>query len=144
MKCKFCGSELKDSDVYCGKCGNKYSSESYCKKCGKKVEDGNAFCSNCGEPVDNYEEVEIRTQTQNTQQPQANETPTIGILAIVFGALGGILGLIFSIIGLSLYTTPTYRTYCKIGLWLVVGWALITIIVSATTSCAASSYHSYY
>ena len=147
MKCQVCGNELKESDSFCGKCGNKVSKEIYCKKCGNKVEKDNNFCSNCGEPAIEVEndvqpKVEFH-QTENMQSDnsQQNESPTIGILAIVFGALGGLLGLIFSIVGLSTYSNPTYRSYCKIGLWLVVGWAAISIIVSCTTSCAVMSYY---
>ncbi len=64
-----------------------------CKKCGAVV-DGKQFCSQCGEPVN---------AVVKPAQPQGNHTQVLvfGILGLALGFATGIVGLIFSILGIS-------------------------------------------
>lgn len=106
----------------------------YCQNCGAKIDDSAVVCPACG------------CQTRDLKV-EKEETSLYGILAIVFGALGGWLGLVFGIIGLKTYKNETYRKYCKIGIGLFVAWvviAIILIVVSIVTVAAAgSAYYSF-
>ena len=70
-----------------------------CQNCGANV-DGKSFCSQCGTPV-------VRQPAYQTAprviQPQGRPTEVLvlGILGLALGCATGIVGLIFSIIGLS-------------------------------------------
>lgn len=106
----------------------------FCQKCGAQIDDNAVVCPHCG------------CQTSDLKV-EKEETSTYGILAIVFGALGGWLGLVFGILGLKTYKNETYRKYCKIGIGLFVAWvviAVIMIIVSIVTVVAAGSAIDYY
>lgn len=95
----------------------------FCSNCGREYKDGEKFCSNCG--------TNFQCNCQ-TKQVQTSENSVWGILAIVFGALGGgSLGLIFSIVGLCVYKTPSNRRNAWIGLGLTIAWTIIelTLIV---------------
>lgn len=90
----------------------------YCANCGNQIDDYVTICPFCG--------VQVMPVVQ-----QAPETSTIGILAIVFGALGGWLGLLFGIIGLCTNKEPNNRRNCKIGIGLFCVWIVIDIIIIA-------------
>ncbi|MDE6656831.1 MAG: zinc ribbon domain-containing protein [Anaeroplasmataceae bacterium] len=88
----------------------------YCSHCGAEVNDEAVVCVKCGCSLG----------------PVKEETSVFGILSIVFGALGGWLGLVFGIIGLCTYKEEANRKKCKIGIGLFIGWmALIFILVLA-------------
>lgn len=113
----------------------------FCKKCGKEVENSAEFCKFCGtKVVDETNEPKTRPTYQHSEQ-RTIESSAIGILAIIFGAFGGLLGLIFSIIGLSIYKEPQNRTNCKIGLGLFVGWIVIVIILALSTRATSPYYY---
>ena len=71
-----------------------------CQNCGANV-DGKAFCPQCGAPVNQQAPVQAPYNAVQPQQPLGNPTKVL-----VFGIIGlalcelGIVGLIFSIIGL--------------------------------------------
>ena len=93
----------------------------------RTVENGNQnIADSCFNPHSTYQQASGRPQDSYCNQRQ--ETNTVGICAVVFGALGGWLGLIFSIIGLSTYKTPERRMMCKIGLGLFIGWFAICLM----------------
>jgi len=96
----------------------------YCSKCGKELNDETEYCPYCG--AEQYAAV-----SRPSEETAQNESSTLGVLSIVFGALGGLLGLVLSIIGLSTYKNETNRTYCKIGLGLCCMWVFILVIVFA-------------
>ncbi len=89
----------------------------YCSHCGAEAEDDAAFCVKCGRSLG----------SSNKTQPA--ESPIFGILSIVFGALGGWLGLIFGIIGLSSYKEQNNKSMCKIGIGLFIGWMVILFLL---------------
>lgn len=121
----------------------------YCSCCGKEIREDERYCDNCGQNNEGYvekksiETVEIyqqansnsaNVQASNTSQQNniktiKEESAAIGVLAMIFGILGGWLGLMFSIIGLCTYQNPEHRTKCKIGLGFFIGWSVIAIIL---------------
>ena len=78
----------------------------YCKNCGKEIDDNSTFCPYCGQQIaenaDKFYNNGYNNQNNNNNNNK-KESQVIGILAIVFSALGGFLGIIFSIIGLVIY-----------------------------------------
>lgn len=75
----------------------------YCQHCGSQINDNAVVCPHCGCQVR-----EIKMELP--------ERAVIAYLSVIFGALGGVLGLVFGIIGLKTYRNATYRKYCKIGI----------------------------
>ena len=130
-----------------------------CSCCGREITDKDRFCPNCGENNEAYVEV-VETpkplESQVINQSVANtsinsSTPLyvynqtrvvhvrregkgLGICALVFSILGGWLGLVLSIIGLSTYQDPENRKLCKIGLGFFIGWFIFCIILSIALS----------
>ena len=102
----------------------------YCSKCGAELADDAVVCTKCGCAVENTAQ---QPQQQTTATP-AKEGKVLGILAIIFGALGGILGLILSIIGICTYKQPANRRNCYIGLALFVVWVVIYIVYYAVSA----------
>lgn len=96
----------------------------YCSHCGAEIEDNAVVCPQCGAPVNEIPESE----------KIKNESSTLGILSIVFGALGGWLGLLFGIIGLCTYKKKENKQKCIIGMCLFAAWIVILIVIAAAAS----------
>ena len=74
-KCSKCGSELKEGQKFCMKCGTPATANSpvavkrqpieaaVCANCGNPLKPGQKFCMKCGTPV------RVATQQQPNQQP---------------------------------------------------------------------------
>lgn len=91
----------------------------FCKKCGKECLDEAVICIHCGCLLDDNMSIVRKNDV---------ESPAIGILSIIFAVLFWFVGLIFSIIGLNIYTLPKNKLLCKIGLIITCVWAGIVII----------------
>lgn len=137
MFCKNCGKQISDDANFCPCCGYGVLEDdgSHCPNCGAEIAADANFCSKCGKTLGpdtqtNY----ITPQNTNTyaQNAQTQETSTIGILAIIFGAMGGWLGLLFAIIGLCIYKKPENKQKCYIGLGLFLAWVVIAGLIMAT------------
>jgi len=87
----------------------------YCEKCGSELMDEAVICPNCGCPT-----------KENKKEGKA-----LGVCAIVFGVLGGWLGLVLGIIGLSIYKERPNRTNSLIGLIFSCIWSVIWIVLKA-------------
>ncbi|MDO5330831.1 MAG: zinc-ribbon domain-containing protein [Bacillota bacterium] len=99
----------------------------YCPKCGKEYEEGTVFCPSCGNKVGGYSNDQF---TASSDYPTSTSAPKVlGILSIVFGALGGWIGLVLGIIGLCIDRERRYRTYNIVGICLFLGWVLIYFII---------------
>jgi len=49
MKCKNCGSELKENSKFCAYCGSNTSvHQKYCTNCGNSLVEGADYCVKCG------------------------------------------------------------------------------------------------
>ena len=83
-----------------------------CKKCGYELSSNETKCPICGE------ENSIISSIGNTDNSKSvlPESKAIAVLAIVFSCLGGWLGIVFAIVGLSQYKEPQNRMKCKIAL----------------------------
>ena len=96
MKCVKCGSDLKESQKFCMKCGTPVSanpqsaavsssaSAAVCSKCGNPLNPGQKFCMKCGTPV-----------SAAPQQPQGQSGEkgwfTDGVRAVANAVTGGAL-----------------------------------------------------
>lgn len=72
----------------------------FCKNCGQQVDDNAEFCPNCGAKVKEAPAENVPTYTNQNQPTQTNKTNGFAIAGFILAFFGGILGLIFSIIGL--------------------------------------------
>ncbi len=88
-----------------------------CSHCGQEVADHLEVCPNCGSAMNQKDSDEKK------------ESGTLGILAIVFGALGGWLGLVLGIVGLCSYKKKENKRNCIIGMCLFAGWVVFIIIL---------------
>lgn len=106
----------------------------FCKNCGNQIDDDAQFCGKCGAannvPTVNYQ-----------QNVGANgESNVWGILAIVFSCLGGILGLIFSIVSLCVYKPGSpNRKLGWIGFGISMAWIVLTIILFIAVGIGAAA-----
>ena len=104
----------------------------YCKNCGKEIDDNSTFCPYCGQQIaenaDKFYNNGYNNQNNNNNNNK-KESQVIGILAIVFSALGGFLGIIFSIIGLVIYKEESNKKLCKIGLIITAAWFVLGFIL---------------
>ena len=72
----------------------------FCRNCGKEIHDSALVCPNCGVPTDNMQ--------NQVQVPVAQQKHTFAIIGFIFSFFGSLLGLIFSIMGLSNSKKPEY------------------------------------
>ena len=153
MKCLCCGRELTSSDRFCPNCGEnnesyvevvQQSNQNYSQQANVStnqpiyqpinrvpihLNDNDNFANQNNVPQNQNQPVFIYNQTHINPQSVKTESKAIGILAIVFSALGGWLGLLFSIIGLSTYQEPENRLLCKIALFIFLGWVALLILL---------------
>lgn len=52
MKCKNCGANLPDTDLFCDQCGWKVVKERRCPECNAPLREGTKFCPKCGMLID--------------------------------------------------------------------------------------------
>ena len=108
----------------------------FCSRCGTQLEDNDVFCPSCGEVCDTTvvnNANNNRNSSQNNRQTMSKrekETKTLGILSIIFGALGGVVGLILGIICVSRDKNGPYAKYGYIGIGLSSIFMLINIASS--------------
>lgn len=92
----------------------------FCSHCGKEIMDEAEICPNCG--------CETETKKTNSSPTQKTESSTIGILAITFSILGGIFGLILSLVGWTCYDDPENVSLCKTAFWISMAWIIIPLV----------------
>ncbi|MBP5343438.1 zinc-ribbon domain-containing protein [bacterium] len=114
----------------------------FCSNCGKEIDDNSKYCPYCGaiNEFDGTTSTKTVVEENNDKRYERfrdyenaeyfNETPTIGILALVFSILGGYLGLIFGIIGLVKYKQPKNRRRCTAAIVIFVVWLFISILLA--------------
>lgn len=92
----------------------------YCRYCGNLLDDSASFCTACGKPQG--------VITAPVQAVTPTEPAVFAYLAVVFGALGGILGLVFSLLGLAKCKEKKNRKLCYIGLTCFGIWAILSLV----------------
>lgn len=97
----------------------------FCSKCGAEINDEAVVCPKCGC------ETELGRQNR-LPQSSSSGAKVCGILSVVFGALGGWLGLVFGIICLAIDKDKKYRILGIVGISLFAVWIIIFIIVAST------------
>ena len=118
-----------------------------CSNCGSEVAQSEKICGNCGEnnayyvqpyqpPPQQPYQPQGQPYGQQYAQPQTQtkESKAYAILALIFGALGGWLGLLFGIIGLVKYKGDIHsseRVMCWIGIGLWIFWFVANIVLLA-------------
>ena len=127
MKCSCCGKELTSKDRYCPNCGQ--NNPDYVKP----IEEPKPEPEEQSAPKATYE----APQRPNYAQPPhvvyvERESIAISVLSLVFGLLGGWLGLLFGIIGLCRYKEPGNRGRCIAGIACWAVWVVILLIVTLT------------
>ena len=134
-----------------------------CSKCGANIPDGSTFCTACGAAVEaapaQAAPQPVAAQPAGVQTVSASKVLTWGILGLAFAG-SGLLGLIFSIIGLkkgklflaengSLFgQAKVGRTLAKVGLILsivmMVFWVIYIAVVGIFVGTVASNATYYY
>ena len=99
----------------------------YCSKCGSELLDEAVVCPKCGCET----EYGVSQKEKAKQIEDNNGAKTFGILSLVFGALGGILGLIFGITCIKKDKTGNYKPMGIIGIVLFAVWVVVYGIISA-------------
>lgn len=51
-KCKYCGSQNEDDNLFCTECGKELPKGMVCPNCGTFLDVGHTFCSNCGKKIE--------------------------------------------------------------------------------------------
>jgi len=88
----------------------------YCPKCGKLNDEGAVFCKHCGASLsqDNtisFDQLNRGNSPMGQLQAEARRATTFGILSIVFGALGGLLCIIFAFMNISRVNAVNYMNF---------------------------------
>ena len=103
----------------------------FCKNCGKEINDEAVICVGCGCSVKNES---TPTTTQDYQYPI--ESTTIANCALIFAFLVPIVGVILSIIGLTKYRTPEFRSRCVTSLIVsTIVWVVSFFIYISISFC---------
>lgn len=92
----------------------------YCTNCGNELKDEAVICPKCGTQVGEIKKAE----NEDSKAPKV-----LGILSVVFGALGGIAGLVLGIIGLCIDKKKKYRVLNIVGICLFALWVVIAAII---------------
>ena len=93
----------------------------FCQYCGKEIDDNAAICPCCGRQVQEIKPV----------LPNKEESPALAIVALIFGIIGGWIGFICGIIGLTKYKKGMNRNMCIAAICLFVIWIIIFISIAA-------------
>ena len=101
----------------------------FCKNCGTELVEGNNTCQNCGMPTENVSSSsEEHTQDTNSLVPKFSTKAIVGfvlsLIGIIVAALPcGIIGLVFSSLGMKEVQLPQYK-----GNGMVIAGMVISII----------------
>lgn len=133
--CKKCGKEVGLDMDFCPYCGQKINEEEFdnyfeekettvqtnyvgykvCPKCGHEYNRDLPNCPNCN------------NETYQKDKPKNNGDETFGIVALIFSIIGGWIGLVLSIIGLSKFKSGKTKTLCTISLVISIIWIALEI-----------------
>ena len=137
--CTNCGAKLSDEHKFCPYCGHEVDN-SYTEVTPESVAavDETPYVAPeepSRDDIDNYFNnvgSETPRPKQNYNHNAKTVSPVFAILALVFGILGGWLGIVFGAIGISKYKSGPYRNMSIAGLVLAIVWIVITIVIRVT------------
>ena len=142
MKCSCCGQEITSNDRFCPNCGE--NNEGYVEVV-QTSSSSQTSTPHISQPI-NRVPINPSQPNQQTNNPTSGspvfvysqtqvvanvkpESKALGICAIIFSVLGGWLGLVFSIMGLTKYKSSKPRTMCIIGIVLSAVWFVIGFMI---------------
>ena len=134
MKCTCCGKEVGYNEKYCSFCGqnNEYYVEQ--QKPRPNVSVNNNY-GNTSSSSNNTYRPPVQVYNNYYQQPPVvqRESAVLSVFALVFGLLGGWLGLVLGIIGLTIYKESGNRARCTFAIvaWFV--WLVVYLIILLST-----------
>ena len=110
----------------------------FCKNCGKEIEDKATVCVHCGVPTANAQPQQVVVT--------GGQTNGFAIAVFILSFFGGILGLIFSIVGLQKSKLPEYngngKTLAIVGIVFsciaLVGY-IVLIATCGAAACAIAN-----
>ncbi len=118
--CVHCGTAIEEDKTSCPNCGKAIDSlgataenavnTRYCTKCGAPVHVDAVICPKCGCSI-------------------GKESSIWGILALIFGLMGGWLGLVLGIVGLPRSKSKSDRQMCIAGIVLSCVWIVAYVIM---------------
>ncbi len=118
MFCRNCGNQISEGTKFCSNCGMAQELSQHetqdtqiveqeiqpklCKNCGVELKDGVKFCSECGTAIETKQAVANTQQPHVSQQVVSNTSNTENTkkTAISKGIIGGIIMLVFGVIGI--------------------------------------------
>jgi hypothetical protein len=112
----------------------------YCYHCGKEIPDDSIYCPYCGsEQKHGGTEQEEKTEGFYQEAPEydhhaeqmasyAHTTHVFSILALVFGAIGGLIGPIFGIISLTRHPSNQDKAMDIVGISCYVLWMIFAVV----------------
>lgn len=98
----------------------------FCSHCGNQLDDDAIMCPKCGSMVDS---AQVTTASNVNAQSESSAPKILGILSIVFGALGGLAGVILGIVGLCIDKKKEHTSKYVTGIVLFFVWLLLYIIL---------------
>ncbi len=101
----------------------------YCNNCGRDIDNDSIYCPYCGseQSLNNtFYQNDRRYDNRNVYKPESKVIPN---LALIFGIFGGVLGLVFAIIGLVTCKSSSSRVKCAIAIILFFVWLIVYFFV---------------
>lgn len=138
--CPVCKQEITIDAKFCPNCGaklNDCASDPINENNNNEPEFKDNYSQNhsgvCDELCKSVTEAEknnnsMINQQGNYNQVVANESNALGIIAIVFAILGGVLGFIFGVVGYATYQNPKNKKLCGWAIKIFVLWIIFFII----------------
>lgn len=103
-------------EIYNSNNQNDNSPKKQCPFCASMMNVNCNYCPGCGSPMNIHEIQENSSRESNSTNP--NDNIVFGVLSLVFGALGGLLGIVFGFYGLFNKRSGKIQKYC-VGLELL-------------------------
>ena len=135
MKCTCCGKELTCDDRYCPSCGQNnpnfiepHKPDPIEEAPRTNYQSPSPSYSNNSYNQQNYHNNSYYQQKTSYSPPESKST---AVFALIFSILGGWLGLVFAIIGLSTYKEQGNRSMCKAALIIFISEVAFFIILYA-------------
>jgi len=126
MYCYHCGKEIPDDSIYCPYCGSEQ------KKTEAPHEDkSQGFYQETPHDDKNegfYQETPGNDQHAEQMLAYAHTTHVFSILALVFGAIGGLIGPIFGIISLTRHPNNQDKAMDIVGISCYVLWVIFAVV----------------